>query len=312
MSRTDFLNTLCLTDFGKIICINLYRSARLGTLTAGTVKDFLDACISKYLAHFASSVGDPPKKVALNVATYWNTRSILVAGNMFPSPPSTQDPIQFASILPVDAVTRNASSAKAATYSAWKVRNQTDFDVLIKEWLRDAAIWKFGLGKDYFWLARPVDFSSIPSSRLAKGLAQYHLETLGLCHFGKKNSLVRVLVPAALTVGVSPLLRPTALDGIDNPAFRAAADSEVTPPAAQPGSTIDLELVRSNAPTVDGQHEWLGKPLNIPATSVAWEFLGVPDEATCKNKTSFHAQVLQQLEKSTPLSSARTYLDAIP
>ncbi|MBY0579697.1 MAG: hypothetical protein K2P57_11705 [Burkholderiales bacterium] len=311
MSRTDFLNILCLTDFGKIICINLYRSVRLGTLAADTVKDFLDACTSKYLAHFASSVGDLPKEVALNVATYWNTRSILVAGNMFTSPPSTQDPIQYATILSVDAVTRNASSAKAATYSAWKVRNQPDFDVLIKEWLRGGAMWTFGLGKDYFWLARPVDFSSIHPARLAKGLAQYHLETLGLCHFGNKNSLVRALVPAALTVHVSPLLRPTALDGIDNPAFRAAADSEVAPPAAHPGSTIDLELVRSNAPTADGQHEWLGKPLAILATSVVWEFLGVPVDATCNEDSSFHAQVLQQFEKNTPLSSARNYLDAI-
>lgn len=312
MSRIDFLNTLCLTDFGKIICINLYRSARLGTLAADTVKDFLDVCSAKYLAKIATPAIDPPEDVALLVAMQWDSRSALVGGNLFTSPPTTHDPIQYAVILPIDTVTRDASSAKVATYSARKVRNQPEFDALIKEWLLDAAMWAFGLGKKYFWLARPANFASTPPARLSKGLAQYHLETLGLCHFGDKDSLVRVLVPAALTVGVSPLLRPTALDGIDNPAFRAAADFEVAPPAAQPGSTIDLELVRSNAPTVDGQHEWLREPLTIPATSVVWEFLGVPAETPCKFEASFHAQVLQQYEKSTPLSVARTYLDAIP
>jgi len=311
MSRTDFLNTLCLTDFGKIICINLYRSARLGTLKPDAVKDFLDACITKYLANITPSAIDPPEEVALLVAMRWDTRAALIGRNLYSSLPSTRDPIQYAVILPIDTVTRDASSSKAATYSDRKVRNQPEFDALIKEWLLDGAMWSFGLGKKYFWLARPADFASTPPARLSKGLAQYHLETLGLCHFGNKDGLVRALVPA-LAVGPSPLLRPTALDGIDNPAFRAAAVFEVAPPAGQPGSTIDLGLVRSNAPTVDGQDEWLREPLTIRATLVVWEFLGVPAETCCKFDASFHAQVLHQYEKSTQLSDARNYLDTIP
>ena len=418
MSRTDFLNTLCLTDFGKIICINLYRSLRLGTLTAVAVQNFMDACIAKYLAHFPVATGDPPKvdfpkdeNVALHVAVQWGTRSAIVDGNLFQSPPSTKDPIQYAVILPIDTVTRDASSARVATYSARKVRNQSEFDALIKEWLLDDPIFPFGLGKKYFWLARPVDSASTDFARLSKGLAQFHLETLGLCHFGNTHTLARALMPAKITVGVSPLLRPTALDGIDNPAFRAAADSEKASPPKQPGLTpgclrsrytfwdiqvpkthsifdnflcpdrpasvatpdslvgepsvttpangltacrdalcigpplvagfpippptpaprprptpigdyqpslrspwlaaMDLHLIRSNAPTVDGQHEWLCNPLTIAATSVVWEFLGIPAETPCKFETSFHAQVLKQFEKSTPLPVARTYLDAI-
>ncbi len=311
MLPKDFLDILCLSDFGKIICINLYRSARIATLSNSVVRDFLDSCVAEYQKRYGRTLSDPPKVVALGVATEWEVRSKLVADNLCPSPPGCPDPAQYAVIVPVDRVLKNAASTAPLTYVPRRISKQTDFDVLLTEWLKLRETWTLGFPKDYFWLARPVDHSRIEPQRLVKGLAQFHIENLGLCHFGKKHTLVRVLVPASMTGGKVQLCRPTALDGVANPAFRAATDTEVNAPSTQPGTTIDLRRVRSRARTIDGQNEWLCESMTVAATELFWEFLGEPVDDACIDDENLHSQVLKNLQKTTPLGDARSYLDSL-
>src|SRR4051812_18043255 len=125
MSRTDFLDTLCLSDFGKIICVNLYRSLRVGTITESVIKAFLDACVASHMANVAAHPSDPSEDIAFRVATDWSVRENFVKSNIFPTPLSTNDPIQFATVLPVEVFTKHASSSKHVTYSHRKIANET-------------------------------------------------------------------------------------------------------------------------------------------------------------------------------------------
>jgi hypothetical protein len=317
MTRSEFLDILCLSDFGKIICVNLYRSLLVGTVSDRVVKEFLDNCVAEFEIQLPANPADAPKTIALGVATDWEVREKLVNSNLFPTPPSAKEPIQFSTVLPMHVFTGNASSAKHITYSARLITDESDFNALLKEWLDDKATWEFGLDRSFFWLQRPVNSASMPDNRRVSGNAQYHCEVFGLCHHGEKrpdgspNMLVRALVPAELTPGMSSLYRPTALDGLDNSAFRAATDSEVSAPPAQPGTTLDMWLVRAMAPVVDGQHEWLCSPLKLSATSVVWEMLGTPIGNACNDDELFHAQVLKQMEICTPTSTALSKLKGI-
>ena len=308
MPRTAFLDTLALTDFGKIVCINLFRSLRVGTLTDSVVQEFLDACVTSNATHAAASPSDPASEIALRVVTDWWARAALVTSSRYKSPPGAPEPVQFATILPVDFFTRNASSAKHVTYSGRKISLESEFNATLKTWLADGATWHFGKDRLYFWMARPIDYSSVDPARLNKGLCQYQWEVFGLCHLGNHQRLVRALIPARLAESKFPLLRPNALDGIDNPAFRASTDSEAAAPPSQPGTALDLLLVGSAASNVDGQNEWLCDPLLVDATSVAWEFLGPPVDAQCNADLAFHQKVRTQIELSTPLADALTKL----
>ncbi len=311
MSCAAFLDTLAFTEFGKIVCINLYRSLSLGTLTNEVVRDFLDACVSTHTAEIAASPSEPTTEIAIRVATTWTVRSSLVAGHRYKSPTCAQEPAQFATIIPVDVFTRNASSAKHVTYSKRKISSESEFNATLQVWLSDGANWEFGKDRMYFWVARPIDFSKVEGSRLANGMCQYQWEAFGLCHLGNHQRLVRALIPAKLAEPRFPLFRPTALDGIDNPAFRACTDSETAPPCG-PGTALDLLLVVSSpSGNVDGQNEWLCDPLVVDATSVAWEFLGPPLDTQCSADPNFHKKVREQMEIKTSLAAALTMLKSL-
>ena len=59
MTRAAFLDTLAGTDFGRIVCVNLFRSLRVGTLNDDVVRDFLDACVAANATEVAASPSDP-------------------------------------------------------------------------------------------------------------------------------------------------------------------------------------------------------------------------------------------------------------
>lgn len=304
MARETFLNKLAKTDFGKIICINLFRSLRVGTLSEDVVRKFLDDCVASNAKAVATFPSESTEEIALRVATDWTVRAALVFNYRFQSPACASEPAQFATILPVDIFTRNATSAKHVTYSSRRISSEPEFNATLKIWLKDRATWEFGKDRMYFWMARPIDNSVIDPSRLNRGLCQYHCEVFGLCHLGSHQRLVRALIPAKLTEPQFPLFRPTALDGIDNPAFRASTDIENTAPPSGPGTALDLLLVNNTLGCVDGQNEWLCKPLQVEATSVIWEFLGPPADAPCSADLNFHERVRKQIEIASPLAHA--------
>jgi hypothetical protein len=308
--REEFIRLLGESSFGKIICINLFRSARLKTLNDNPIRDFLDKCVAQHGGQMLINPTETPSKMALIVATQWTTRSSLVSTNEFPSPASTIEPIQFATVINCEEVERSAAAIKVATFGPRKLTTQSEFHSVIKEWVKCGDTWTFGKGRNYFWLARPVDSSQMTDSRNAHGFARFHRDTLGLCHYGKVHRLVRVLIPASLAISTMPLLRPTAFDGIDNPAFLAATDKEIFAPASQPGTTLDLHF-RSDPASILGQHEWLSKPLTVAAGAVVWDFLGSPGDSALSADPIFHKDVLSMLSRETPIEHANSYLNGL-
>lgn len=308
--RQKFIRTLMSTDFGKIICINLFRSARIQTLGSDSIRDFLDNCVTQYQANVRSRPSEEPSKLALTVATQWTTRSVMVAANEYTSPASTIEPTQFATVIDCAAVEHCAAAARVLTFSRRKLANQTEFDSVIKEWVVGDDSWTFGEGRNYFWMAKPVDSSKIPGERNAQGAARFHRDKLGLCHYGKKFRLVRVLIPATLAKTSAALLRPTAFDGIDNPAFLAASDAERAGPPTQPGTTLDLHF-RIDITATLGQDEWLSKPLTVAAGAVIWDFLGAPADDALNEDPDFHRAVVSILSATTPTKDASNYLYAL-
>lgn len=297
MSRTQFLDALKKSWFGGIVCINLYRSTWIETLSQSAVGEYLDRCSLKYLDDLALYPSDPEPEVALRVAISWDTRGPSAACNSFPSPAPDGDPIQFSIVLPVVALWRSASSARCATYAKRRVADGGEFDAVLREWRADGAEWSFGKDRDYFWVASQPDFASLGIKGPSRGLAQCYVDVFGLCHYGRGDALMRAVVPAELVGTAGPLFRPTGFDGLDNPAYRAKSDSENRPPPAQPGITSDISLIRSGAFPAEGQHEWLCKPMTVVATKIAWEFLGQPSEDKCIEDKTFHKQVVKQFVK---------------
>lgn len=309
MNLDDFLDALCDSDLGKIICINLYRSLKVGTLTSTAVKEFLTLCATDF---YNLSVTSSTNKadLALQVATKWTNRSALISKYKF-AYPGTDRPAQFTTILPVEKITASAPAARHVTYGSRKISKQFELEALLEEWMSSSSPnFDFGKGKAYFWVARMIDTSLTDVARLPDGFAQICRDTLGLCHLGNSNTLVRAIIPAAHLTSYGALLRPTAFDGLDNPAFMSALPSEMNPPPLQPGTTLNLHF-RADRSKYSGQNEWLCPPVTLPAAQVVWDFLGAPKEAAIAEDKNFHAQVRELYELTTDAQTARKLIETL-
>ena len=301
MLATDFIDALGGTAFGGIICVNLYRSIQVGTIPPASVKTFVAECLSAWRAAPPPTTPVEEQDLALRCAKDWGARAASSRANRFAIPASSVHANQLATIVHYKTLVANARHAAHRTYAPRRSCTFDDLNALVKEWKDDGAVWQFGSGRDFFWVAPTTDWASIDWTKYRHGTAQYFRDFLGLSHWGRNDSLVRISLPSSIAPVALTFFRPTAYDGCDNPAFFASPDNETLASRFPHGRTADLAEVRAAATRIDGSIEWICSPMHIGAERLIWEYLGNPKLAECLSETSFHDEMLVALTRATPL-----------
>lgn len=309
MKPDQFLDTLSHTAFGSVILINMYRSVQVGTLSDKAIKGFIDDCLSTFNAHTPVPTSKAElSDLALRSAKDWTTRAASSRANRYPVASTDVDASQFGTVIHYKTLVANARSSTHKTYAKRRATSANGLNALVAEWQKDGATWILGNGRDFFWIALPIDWSNVPGARLSQGVAQIYRDILGLCHWGKNDTLVRIIIPSDFAKGLTQIFRPTAFDGLDNPAFRAGRDGETNANADFHGQTVDIHKVTHRDATVDGVGEWICAPAGLPAANLFWEYLGVPDEPKCCNTRAFHKAMSVALGRATPMSAVLPFL----
>lgn len=234
----------------------------------------------------------------------WSTRESVSRKYRHPVLLTTTSIAQFATVINYKSMIVN-SGGRAAAHLAFAPRNHGsagDVQAVVAIWQKNGETWELGKGRDFFWIAPVIDFSTIAPARLSDGLGQVYRDVLGLCHWGAADTLLRIGIPASVATALLSANRPTAFDGLDNPAFRGARDGEVGVTAALSGLTVDVFKVDMRDPNIDGAPEWIAAPIAVSTGQLFWEYLGIPKMPECSSKASFHDAMLMALESTTPIT----------
>jgi hypothetical protein len=310
MTPPEFLDALSMTSFGSVTCINLYRSISAGTIPSTSVPSFVTDCLVAWNAAAPPASSAETHDLALRCVKDWGARASSSKNHRYAIAASTVKASQLSTVINYKTLVSNARRAVHRTYSARRHCSADDLNAVIAEWTTDTVHWTFGKDRDFFWLSPIIDLSMFPSSRLSSGIAQIYRDFLGLCHWGAHDYLIRVAIPASTPPSALTWFRPSAFDGLDNPAFRAACDGETKMTALPHGRTADIAHVQAHATNIDGAIEWICMPLELRADSVVWDYLGRPKLPQCSTEVDFHDSMLAALAITTPMNVVLPFLKA--
>ena len=309
MNAQAFLTALASTEYGKLVCLNLYRACRAGLLEPEDVCSYFEDC-STELAAQAGSYG--PSEVAVvivRVSRSWQARERSSRRTRRRVQGAEVDATGVSTVAHLWSVLRQFKMATNSTYFDRNNPTADDFREFVDKVVGDNDHWRVGGERDYCWLASAMDTSMHVSKRDGT-LAQLHCDILGLCHFGAGDNLVRLSVSHRGVTTVREYYRPNAFDGLDNAAFRATRESESADSLDTHGMTVDINKVRECQSNVDGTREWLGQSTDLPARDIVWEYLGSPTLPASKDAPAFHRQMFDVLGGQAAFDSALPYLQA--
>lgn len=303
-ARANFLESLKGTTFGKIICINLFRSARIETLGKHSIVNFLNLCSKAFALQREKEASETDSALALIIAKAPTSREALLEGALFPCPvESVPLPTQYITVLRCEDIKRLMKLEQTERYM-----HSIDSEERLKDLISAADNQEIRLGGKEgrcFWLTNALLLGGENQE-----LVQLYRNKLGLCHFEEKDDLAVMSTSHEKISPTQTLFRPTALHGIHNPAFLAARDNEINAPAKLPGTTRDLSPSVEEEP-IYGVYEWLCQSVNFNIKDADWYFLGKPQIPSCDNDKEFHRKILFHLEKTTPAVDALSYLSNI-
>jgi hypothetical protein len=313
LAPQDFLDALARTSFGSVILINLYRSTKAGTIPDSSIAEFAADCLSTLAGSPAPKTPVEEADLALASAKEWDSRESASRKYRNPASLSGSGVAQFATVISYKSLIEN-SAGRSAAHLAFAPRDHGlagDVEAIVVQWQKWGETWTLGKGRDFFWIAPVLDVSTLNASRLSDGLAQVYRDVLGLSHWGTANTLLRIGIPSGVAESMLVPRRPTAFDGLDNPAFRGACDGEVGAHPLASGFTVDIYKVDTHVPNIDGAREWISAPVVVATGQLFWEYLGVPKLGECLSQTVFHDAMLRGLERTTPISLALPYLKSV-
>jgi len=319
MTRNEFLDALCATNskLALIALNNLCRGLKLRLIPKSSFQQFLDECVA-ILDTELPTVDDTDKPEALvRCLRRFTSRASVMRG-------CARLALEACEVIPVITVLRTREffyEEPQRTHEIYETRkgkidSPEELRSALANWSSSRPSWHFGKDRDFFWVAPlgdlPPPFDQPQASGYVDPLAaQSHRDQLGLSHYGRSDGpLLRAIISPDDGQAALTFYRPTAYDGLDNPAFRAACDDETLETTPAHGRTVVLPAVKSRLQNVDGTREWICPSQEVPWEYIAFDFLGELDDSPCAEDERFHAAMLAVLSRKIPCDVVAAELGA--